>query len=425
MRIRKSTSLFLKSYVFLFIFLSTRMWGLYSYTKIPLYVDTFSIISIMAVSVLYAIVIIFKARGYVRIKKKVLPLLISLVAVTFVEIFNTLKINSEQSVWYTIVEASFYFSIPVVYFVFSSIVKSEQDFAWLERAFCIAAVALSCTSIFQRLVYKTIEIFPSEVSSLRNGELRVFIGGSVVFTIGYLLLVHNFLKNCVNIKNILELSICLLRVVWAEQQRAFAIILLGVSAFFFIRARIENKSLRIVLYVFLLIIGVFVSILSDFAGSLQQMFAGDMSASARMWSMEFFIRKAKEYPVLGMGFIATSNDVGSLSYRILRNEAGYLAQRSDVGLFGLLNMWGIVGIAWYMWLLSFFYKEAKINGEGASIASVIFLYCILTSFTLIVTDAQRVLLIPVFMAIVQQEEWSEPNERDIFENKPYRSRPPR
>lgn len=416
---KKPANFALQSYVVLFILFSTRFWGLYNYMNIPLYYETFSIVSIAGVSLLYSIIILCKNHGIIKIQRELVGLLFSLVLIAVVEVFNTSKINQGQSIFYTLVEASFYVSIPLIFFVFSNLMKVKLDFEWTIGAFTSAAIALSCISITQRLVYDWFILFPSEVDALRNGKPRIFIGGTVVFTIGFLMLIYDLLKNGANRKNCIGLILCFARVFWVEQQRAFSIILALILLLLLVKEKVENKTLQILLFVFLLFFGILGIAFSDAINNISSLLSGDISANARMWSINFFLKKAHEYLWLGMGFIGGTNDVRSSGYWLLRDSSGYLTQRSDVGIFGLLNMWGLIGVSWYVGLLHYFAKNQK--DTGINMASIIFLYTLLTSFTLILTDSQRVLLIPVFLIFVYQDGRDKRNECAFSEDKSNRS----
>lgn len=392
---KKTANIMLKMYIYLFILLSTRLWGLYQYTKIGLYSETFSIISITAVSVIFCVVIVCKNSGTIRISRNYKWLLVTLLIIVGVEIMNSLKINPGQGLLYTMVEASLYISIPLVFCTLWNLIKTQEDVDWTIKVFSSAAILLSCTSIVQRLIYNKIILFPSEVAVFRNGVPRIFIGGSVVYTIGLLALIYEFLQKEVSLKYGVGFIICFLRVFWVEQQRAFSMVFVVLIALLYIK-KIANRKLRIILMTLIFTVGGLVIIFGDMVLNAEMFLSGDVSAIARGRSIEFFLLKAKEYPLLGMGFIGGTTNVQSTGYWLLRDNSGFLAQRTDVGIFGLINMWGIFGVLWYIDLLLHFRKKAR-KEKGNNMASILFLYSVLTSFTLILTDPQRVLLIPIFL----------------------------
>lgn len=88
---KKTANLALRSYVTLFILFSTRFLGLYSYMNVPLYYETFSIVSIIGVSLLYSIIILCKNHGTIEIHRELVGLFFSLILIVFVEMFNTRK----------------------------------------------------------------------------------------------------------------------------------------------------------------------------------------------------------------------------------------------------------------------------------------------------------------------------------------------
>ncbi|MBC2582927.1 hypothetical protein HGI79_22260, partial [Clostridium sp. DJ247] len=144
------------------------------------------------------------------------------------------------------------------------------------------------------------------------------------------------------------------------------------------------------------------SFVKDFFESFNDtQYAG--SVYARREAIEYYVGKVKTNPINGMGMLY--DDPNSNLYYVLHGPQGYL-YTTDVGIVGLASILGLFGLLWYIALIfklfrmTFIYNkfkkfEVSINNIG------ILIFLCATSFTLIVTDPQRILLLPLIMIVIE------------------------
>ena len=388
-------------YSILFIFFSTHMLGFYEYLPIGMYYDTFSNLAIALISIFFTGLIIIRNHGRIMIKARTKWWYYSVSIIVFIELINTPRIANHQSWILTLSEAFPYMAIVMVTFVLMSTVKTKTDLRLFTEFFRKVSVLLSILSVIQYLLFDFIKVFPMNSVIYRNGNPRIFIGGTVVFSIGFLITVNKFLfeNRKFELGDFISIVLGVVRVFVVEQQRMLSAVMIGTLLLFLAKKLIAQKRVRILLSVSIVLCTILFMAFSEF-GVVTKMFEGDFSASARMISVEFFLEKAKEYPLFGMGFITSSKSQDYASYSLLSTASGYHCQRSDVGIFGLLNMWGIVGVVWYAYYLYILFRNGReAENNDKHLCSIIAVFVALSSLTLIITDFQRVMLLPLLFVI--------------------------
>ena len=130
----------------------------------------------------------------------------------------------------------------------------------------------------------------------------------------------------------------------------------------------------------------------------------DAGLQARMNGIRFFVEKLKDYPLFGMGFITTSGNLDPVSYSLLCSPSGYRFDRSDVGIFGVVNMFGILGVFWYGAFLCRIGANAKkiTRTSGLIHGRLILWYLIITSLNLIVMTMQMSMMIALTVVLTDK-----------------------
>ena len=126
----------------------------------------------------------------------------------------------------------------------------------------------------------------------------------------------------------------------------------------------------------------------------------DASYTARISATEMYLEQLYEKPIFGVGFIRDMEN--SEIVTLLRGSNGTYT-RTDVGIIGFANCFGIVGLIWYIYvcikMLRYIIKiESKCRGNIELIG--IYIFIILNSATLIVMDAGRIIILPIFMSMI-------------------------
>lgn len=394
----------LKLYTFLFLTCFTLFWGLYQWLGLPLFSYMAADFALFLVASVFSVVIVTRNNG-----RFVLTggsrIFAGLFLLTCIEILNTCVVAPTQPLYLSLSEAFPYISVCLEAFVLSRLIRSKKDLCWFMNAIEISSVTIACFSILQFILYPDVIIFPTDSLPLRNGLHRIYVGGGSVLSIGALISAGNLLssreRKSGSLLNVILVLITMTLVRQARSNTAYLLIVLVLGVL-----SVSNipKPVRFILCLTatgLVIIGF---ILVDGVDALAVFVEEDSGFGARLKGIEFFIDKFKDYPLLGMGFITTSGNLDPVSYGLLCSSSGYRFDRSDVGIFGLLNMFGVVGVVWYIAYLRRIGSNAKKirKASGMIHGKLIAWYLILTSLNLIVTTMQMSMMIALTVVLTDK-----------------------
>ena len=178
------------------------------------------------------------------------------------------------------------------------------------------------------------------------------MGGEVVTTIGMLISLCAVLQRKHRKIAYLNLTAILVVRLIVTQGRSATLVLLAMMLIGVVNVYKPMKYVKPLIYILLglAIIGIF--ILGDIQQVSMSLYKNDYSFTVRFDGITFFWKRFLEYPIWGMGFISLTGDKNSFAYSLLSNSRGYRYNRSDIGIFGFLNMFGIIGIIWIAFLLN-------------------------------------------------------------------------
>ena len=394
----------LKVYTFLFLTCFTLFWGLYKWMGLGLFSYMAADFALFTVAAVFSIAIVLQNGGQFVLHKGSL-LFVALFVLVWVEIFRTGTVAVTQPVYLTLSEAFPYISVCLEAFVLSRLIRSKEDLNWFMGALEAASILIACFSILQFILFPHIIIFPTDPLPLRNGLHRIYVGGGSILSIGALISVGNLLstreKKGIALLNIILVFVTLALVRQARSNTAYLlfVFLAGILA-----ASNIPKAVRWVIYVGmggLLIIGFIYADGAEWVASFAQ---SDDGIRARMTGIRFFLEKFKEYPLFGMGFITTSGNLDPVSYGLLCSPSGYRFDRSDVGIIGVLNLFGILGVVWYG---AFLYRIggnalALSRSKGQLHGKLILWYLVVTSVNLIVMTMQMSMMIALTVVLTDK-----------------------
>ena len=124
------------------------------------------------------------------------------------------------------------------------------------------------------------------------------------------------------------------------------------------------------------------------------------STSARLNAITYFSQFTKNNLFLGMGMVRPYRpDL----YSIYFGPVGTYNCLDDIGIFGLFYYYGLFGLILYIALLlrwAWIMVRAK-NNDNYALLVGIFVFTLVTSPSLIITNAQRALLIPIFFSVFE------------------------
>ena len=130
------------------------------------------------------------------------------------------------------------------------------------------------------------------------------------------------------------------------------------------------------------------------------------STSIRFEAIQYYINQTKDNKFFGTGLIYEKDNHDTLSYILHGPETKYF--KSDVGIFGLYNTFGILGIAWYI-LITFkfiriLFRKYKMKIVCNNVESIgLFIYFIATTTTLNIVSPDLITYMPIIMACIEQD----------------------
>ncbi|WP_242954150.1 hypothetical protein [Clostridium puniceum] len=124
---------------------------------------------------------------------------------------------------------------------------------------------------------------------------------------------------------------------------------------------------------------------------------------ARTEALNYYIEKIINNPIIPIGLLNEANNLER--FYIIHGKQGYLYE-SDVGIVGLAVTLGVVGLVWFILLIIklfriiiYVYRKKKLN-EYIELVGII-TFVIINVITLIITDIERIICLPVILAIFE------------------------
>ena len=394
----------LKLYTFLFLTCFTLFWGQYQRFGLGLFSYMAADFALFLVAAVFSALIILQNGGRFYLDRGS-KLFAGLFLLTCVEVLHTRNVAATQPLYLTLSEAFPYISVCLEAFALSRLIRRKEDLDRFMDAIEAASILIACFSILQFAVYPEIIIFPTNSLPLRNGLNRIYIGGGSVLSMGWLISVGNlFSRRKGKIISLVNCILVFVTLALVRQARSNTVCLLIVLLAGLLEVSNIPKTARPILFV--TITGVLAGVMIFAVGEtpIAALIRNDAGFRARLQGLEFFMDKFKEYPVLGMGFITTSGNLDPVSYSLLCSSSGYRFDRSDLGIVGVLNMFGLLGIVWYAAFLHRIGKNAKQirQSNGMIHGKLILWYLIVTSVNLIVMTMQMSMMIALTVVLTDK-----------------------
>jgi hypothetical protein len=292
-----------------------------------------------------------------------------------------------------ILSQGFPYFIFLNYFIFIVLINNNIDAVlFLKRA--VIGFGLCISIVFIAQYYFSFEGFiflqAIDLTNVRYNEMRITSETSLI-TISAILLFSKLLGErrtiLKQIKYIIPIIIISYEIVVVQKTRItiviYILILISmVLSKFIIFSDYKKLFIATALFVFLIFLFV-----SNFEFNLFE--KDEISVFARTNAVYHYMEVAKEYPIFGVGFLKPEES--SLAMQLI-SGSDKIYFRSDVGIFGVLNTFGIIGVVWYIILVihlgAIIYRLAKTKRNYVEPLGI-FLYVLLNSLTQIMTDPVR------------------------------------
>lgn len=235
----------------------------------------------------------------------------------------------------------------------------------------------------------------------RFGSVRITQSSHILYYFGSLLLFERYIKNKSN--GFLLLFVYTLLIFLFVSKGRMLLIGLLVSClcmyFYFYKKNIIKSFLFLLVLLLTFISFSNTSIGQSYLNSFSPNSQND-TASVRQREIIYYNTMSEESPIIGNGFLRDVN--GSVFQKILRGPTLQYS-RTDVGIFGLFNALGLLGISWYIgvvlylvWLFIKYRRSLAVEDGVLLIGMLVTLVSF--SFTMIMTDPVRIIFLSHILA---------------------------
>ena len=353
-------------FLFLMILINTCFFGFYGFLPFAqnFYIYDYKYILILFVSFIFFFFSLIKNRFKIKFSKSNRLLTISFFLIILLEVVLS-YISYHQPIILVLKEASYNIIILFAYFTFVQLYKS-LNFEEILKLIVIFGLITSSISLFSAFIFNHFNInilgLVIENASIRNDKVRFFIGEETVI-LGVIISITRIFSKKNKTIDVLNIIISLLQIYFVSQTRSlilYLILIILLILFFNKKTNLTLKLLMIsVSSIFILYI---ILNFRDIETYINSYIGGDSSISIRFKTIDFYMNQFYQKPWFGMGYISSSKDIDD--WQLLYGPEGYY-YRSDVGIIGNLNQYGIIGL---LWIIAFFYKNIKYSAKEKQIS---------------------------------------------------------
>ena len=303
--------------------------------------------------------------------------------------------------------SSNYYLMPLGYFIYSYYFRKSNELESFKEIVINFTIILCILFTLQYILINfNIKFLNIDFEQMRFGRLRIYEAGNYFINLGILFSFSYILENKGSIKKvwkyILAVLLGLYSIVFISKGRIGLIIII-ISMIGMVTYKYRKKIKKLIIATIAISIIILGFLRTDIAQTyIQQSKTIDASVTNRTNAINMYINQIKSNPIFGMGFIRDMD--GSESTFLLRGPRGTYT-RTDVGLIGFTNCFGIVGLVWYITfiyiILLYMYRIRNVfKLDGYLDLIGIFIMIILSSGSLIIMDASRIFLVPIFTAMI-------------------------
>lgn len=285
----------------------------------------------------------------------------------------------------TLLKVTYYYFIPVVYFVLMVIIDTPEKNEWFKYSIVVISVVGNVIWILKGCYHFYILIisFPIIFAYILKNTHR------------WLVLMH-----------LLTTAVCFF---FITDNAALRLVFFGVLFVEFIASKVSDirneNNRKVVKWVILICIGVVLA--SGVVGSYIQTFLeDDVGSQIRTHAMEYYWEQFKEKPLLGMGIYDDTAD--PTLYKLMHGAMSPLGGMSqyyieDVGIVGYINQFGIVGllimtsIVWKMYICI----QSSANIEKLQNIGILTTMSIMF-ISLMPTNKAVIHVLPIMLVIVER-----------------------
>lgn len=322
------------------------------------------------------------------------------------------RIKYHQSVNYCIKAGFYYFAI-LLYYIITYKDKCNENIKYIKKWIINFSFVLSIILIVQYFIYNKFRITfigidlsrAYRMGGVRIGEGAYFISIGIILTLSTILNRNKNYSNKQFIYYVISFCLELFYIIFVSKTRAFLLVL-GISMAMIIFSCSGNLKMKMQVSVISLISVVVILNSNVFKNYMDLSESESYSTNIRLEAINYYIDQVKENKILGTGLIYEKDNHDSLSYILHGEEGQYF--KSDVGIIGMYNTFGICGLFWYIYIVLKFikiiYKKKKRRVLSNNLESVgLLTYTIGTSPTLILLSPDLIVYIVLVMVFIEND----------------------
>ncbi|CAJ1609388.1 hypothetical protein GNF54_09030 [Clostridium perfringens] len=324
----------------------------------------------------------------------------------FVEVIVSC-IRYNQSIFDTILNSNYYLII-LLYFPLLYFLRTSNNIKFLKNLFIYSTLILVILFIMQVYIFD-FKFLNINFDKFRFGTLRILESSNII-VIGTIFSFFNFIqKGNSKVLNFITFLLGFFEIIFIQKSRMLIIIL---SSIFSLCLLYQNRKKKLKMIIMILVTILFACMFINSKIGVEYLNSFDsekVSVDVRKEAIHFYLDQTKDNFILGTGFINVKNDNYD-NYNEFKRQLlnGYENRyyKSDVGIVGLYNTWGISGVLLYIIFIIYSiklilkYLSKKISNIDFSIVSI-FLLIIFSTFNSIYTDVYRIITLPLFLAILE------------------------
>ena len=403
-------------YIFLIVFATSGFCGLYRILPLSssVYITTYINLSIIVISLITAFFVSIFRRSIIINNKFRYVFLLYLLLISIEIVKTTLYYNESVS---SVLYQAFLFLTPLIaLFAFYQFRMQRNMGEFTFDVICNIAAVSSIVAIITFVLYtyngvNILNLIDVSTSHYRNGSIRIDFG-LIVNYLAVLISIGRIIEKRKIRKSFFVLALVAIQMIFVTQTRSaiIAVVIVVLIDFLFIKKRSRQSCIVIGLLIVLLF-GLMLFNSTVIIESTSNTLLTDISISHRFKEIEYYFNQFLSNPFLGTGFLSTSVSSKN-AYILFGPTLSYY--RDDVGIVGLINQWGCLGLLWCIFFLGTAMKQIKNNSGSIYLRNLLF-FIIITLVNMSFMDPQRIMYIfflIVFLELRDQLVFEEDNARE-------------
>lgn len=323
-----------------------------------------------------------------------------LAALIIVEVILTYH-RYHQPIIYTIIEGWFYIVPLVTYLTFCQLNKridsDEFNNILVNAGLICSVIAIIAFCLYSFWEVNILRIPTSNANSFRYGTIRFGVGG-IVFILSIIVSLSKIIHKTGSRKDKVNILLGFIHIYFINKTRSLIMYFIMLILVIWILDRVKSTTLKVLLGTLTIVLGIFTFIVSDGAiPTLAELAKSDISIAVRFREMDFYWSQFTASPIFGMGLLGPNKYLPHAE--LLFGPQG-IYYRDDVGVIGLLNKFGILGIVWCFGLLQKVRKQRQYKTNiNTLILRNISVFLMVSIINLGFMDPQRVMYVFFLMCI--------------------------